>query len=58
MSSLYFQFDSKYYQLIAGLPIGLSLSPILEDLVSQDLEEDFLIEYNRSISFYSKYIYV
>ena len=56
ISSLYFQFDTKYYQQIDGLPIGLSLSPSLVDLVLQDLEENYLKKYNRSISFYCRYV--
>ena len=55
MDSLHFQFDTKYYQQITELPIGLSFSPILADLVLQDLE-DFLKKYNRSFSFYCRYV--
>ena len=56
MNSLYFQFDNKYYQQINGLPMGLSLSPILADLVIQDIEEIVLNTFKTDIISYSKYV--
>ena len=45
----------KFFQKINGLPVGLSISPILADLVLQDVEEIFLQGYKESISFYGRY---
>ena len=56
MNSLYFQFDKLFYQQIDGMSIGLSVSPILADIVLQDLESDYLLRYENSISFYVKYV--
>ena len=56
MDSLYFQNDEKYFKQINGLPIGLSVSPIIADLVLQDLEEIFLNRYKKSIKFYGRYV--
>ena len=55
MNSLYFQFDNKFYRQTSGLPMGLSLSPILADLVIQDLEQKVLETYNSNILSYSRY---
>ena len=49
LNSLFFQFDNKYYQQISGLPMGLSLSPILADIVIQDLENNILDEFKNDI---------
>ena len=43
MNSLYFQFNKLFYQQIAGMPIRLSVSPILADIVLQDLESNYLL---------------
>ena len=51
MSSLYFKFNENYYKQVNGLPIGLSLSPILADIVIQDLEENVLKKYKTDIDF-------
>ena len=56
MNSLYFQFNELFYQQIDGMPIGLSVSPILADIVLQDLESDYLLRYKKSISFYVRYV--
>ena len=55
MSSLYFKFDIKFNMQIYGLPIGLSISPIVADLVLEDIEENFLSKYNKSITSYYRY---
>ena len=42
MDLLYFQCNKEYYQQINDLPMGLSVSPIIVDIVLQDPEEEFL----------------
>ena len=56
MNSLYFKYDEKYYQQINGLPIGLSVSPVLADLVIQDIEESVLNKYKKFIIHYGRYV--
>ena len=56
MDSLYFKFNSTFYKQINGLPMGLSISPIIADLVLQDIEEDFLSKYKKSITCYFRYV--
>ena len=56
MGSLYFQNDNAYYKQINGLPIWLSVSPVLADIVLQDLETVFLDRYKKSIKFYGRYV--
>ena len=36
--------------------MGLSVSPIIVDIVLQDLKEQFLQRYNKSITFYGRYV--
>ena len=48
--SLYFQRNNELFQQINGLPMGLSVSPIIADIVIQDLKEEFLARY-KSILF-------
>ena len=54
MDLLYFQCNKEYYQQINGLPMGLSVSPIIAGIVLQDLEEEFLQRYNKSIKSYGR----
>ena len=56
MHSLYFKFNDKYYQQINGLPIGLSVSPILADLVIQDIEETVMKSFKKYIYFYGRFV--
>ena len=56
MNSLYFQFNKLFYQQIDGMLIGLSVSPILTDIVLQYLELDYSLRYKKSISFYVRYV--
>jgi len=46
LSSTYFTFNSKIYKQTFGIPMGSSLSPIVADLVMQDLEESILNSLN------------
>ena len=48
MNSLYFQFNKLFYQQIDGMPIGLFVSPILADIVLQDLESNYLLRHKKS----------
>ena len=56
MNSLYFKFDNKFYKQTNGLPMGLSLSPIIADIVIQDLQEQVLLKYQNYILFYKRYV--
>ena len=57
MDSLYVKFYDTLYKQINGLPIGLSISTIIADSVLQDIEEDFLFEWKKSINCYFKSVY-
>ena len=54
MDSLDFQCNNEFYQQINGLPTGLSVLPIIADIVVHDLEE-FLKRY-KSFPFYGRYV--
>ena len=51
MNLRYFQFNINFYQQINGMPIGLSVSPILADFVSKDLETDFYLDIKNLFHF-------
>ena len=56
MNSLFFKYDDKYYKQVNGLPMGLSISPIIADIVIQDIEEHVLSKYKNYIVFYRRYV--
>jgi len=56
LSSTFFVFNNKIYRQTFGTPMGSPLSPIIANLVLQDLEEKALQTINCDISFYYRYV--
>jgi len=56
LSSTYFVFNNKIYRQTFGTPMGSPLSPIIANLVLQDLEERALEKINCNIPFYYRYV--
>ena len=56
LNSTFFKFNDESYEQIFGLPMGLPLSPILADLVIQDLENDIFNTLTTHIPFYFHYV--
>ena len=56
MNNTFFQFDNKYYQQVFGTPMGSPISPMLADLVLQDLEEVVLNKLSFKIYAYYRYV--
>jgi len=56
LNSTFFRFNNKYYEQIFGLPMGSPLSPVLADLVIQDLEKNIFQNLNTHIFFYYRYM--
>jgi len=56
LSSTYFVFNKKIYRQTFGTPMGSPLSPIIANLVMQDLEEKALEKINCNIPFYYRYV--
>lgn len=55
MNSTYFTFNRKYKQCF-GTPMGSPLSPIIADMVIQDLEQAVLDSLGLRIEFYFRYV--
>jgi len=56
LSSTYFTFNNKIYKQTFGTPMGSPLSPIVADLVMQDLEENILNSLNSRPPLYYRYV--
>lgn len=56
IESTFFSFNNVIYKQIFGTPTGSSLSPILADIVLQDLEELALSQICCHIPFYLRYV--
>lgn len=56
LSSTYFKFNNKYYRQTFGTPMGSPLSPILADIVLQNIEENALKYLDFHIPLYYRYV--
>ena len=56
LSSTYFIFNDVIYKQTFGTPMGSPLSPIIADLVMQDLECKALNSLNLELPFYYRYV--
>jgi len=56
VDSTYFTFNKNYYKQIFGTPVGSPLSPILADIVLEDVEEAALDRLPVDLPFYFRYI--
>jgi len=56
LSSTFFTFNNVIYQQTFGTPMGSPLSPIIADIVMQDLETCCLRKANCQLSFYFRYV--
>ena len=56
LNSTFFKFNDEFYEQIFGLPMGSPLSPILADLVIQDLERNIFNTLTTHIPFYYRYV--
>ena len=56
IDSTSFKFDDVYYEQIFGMPMGSPLSPILSDLVMDDLESHCLNSLPFNITTYVRYV--
>jgi len=56
LSSTFFMFNDVIYKQTYGTPMGSPLSPIIADLVMQDLEVHILNSLNYSLPIYYRYV--
>ena len=56
LKSTFFKFNDEIYEQIFGLPMGSPLSPILADVVIQDLECNIFKTLITHIPFYYRYV--
>jgi len=56
LSSTYFTFNKKIYRQTFGTPMGSPLSPIIANIVLQDLEKKTLERIDYNILFYFRYV--
>jgi len=56
LSSTFFTFNDKLYKQTFGVPMGSPLSPIIANMVMQDLEEDILKNLNTQPLLYYRYV--
>ncbi|XP_072748549.1 uncharacterized protein [Anoplolepis gracilipes] len=56
LNSTYFVFNNKFYQQTFGTPMGSPLSPIIADIVLQDIEEKALTLLNFTPPIYFRYV--
>ena len=56
LNNTYFSFDGKFYSQIEGSPMGSPISPILADIVMEDLEVFYLQKLNSIYDIYIRYV--
>jgi len=56
LSSTYFTFNNTIYKQTYGTSMGSSLSPIMAEIVMQDLEDNILKTLNLFTLFYYRYV--
>jgi len=56
LSSTYFTFDNNIYKQTYGTPMGFPLSPIVADIVMQDLETECINKFDFQLTFYFRYV--
>ena len=56
LNNNYFQFNEKFYHQIFGSAMGNPISPILSDIVMEDLEIDSISKLNFKPAFYFRYV--
>ena len=56
LNNNYFQFNNKFYRQIFGSAMGNPISPILSDVVMDDLETECIKKLNFKPMFYFRYV--
>ena len=56
LTSTYFTFDNKIYKQTFGTPMGSPLSPIIADIVLQDIENKARYKLGKTITLFHRYV--
>jgi len=56
LNSTFFIFNNKFYKQVFGILMGSPLSPIIADIVMQDLEEIAILNLQIHSLFYYRYV--
>ncbi|KMQ82308.1 hypothetical protein RF55_23426 [Lasius niger] len=56
LDSTCFAFDGRFYEQIFGSPMGSPLSPVLADMVMDDLETQRLSSLNFTVPIYYRFV--
>ena len=56
MDWTFFQFDKSVYKQTYGIPMGSPIFPTIANIVMQDLEENYLSDFDFTISVYFRYV--
>ena len=56
LTSTYFTYNNKCYEQIFGTPLGLSLSPVIANMVMEDLEQQALSTFHNPPSIWVRYV--
>ena len=56
LNNNYFQFNNKFYRQIFGSAMGNPISPILSDIVMEDLETECIKKLSIKPTFYFRYV--
>ena len=56
LTSTYFTYNNKYYEQIFGIPMDSSLSPVIANMMMEDLEQQALSTFHNPPSIWVRYV--
>ena len=56
LTSAYFQYNGKYYKHLGGTAMGSPVSVVVAEIVMQNIEEQALATYTRTVPLWLRYV--